>query len=121
MYYGAMTISPNPSSYLPLTEVEFEIMLAMALKPIHGYGVMKDVEQRTQGRLKLRAGSLYRALHRLQKKRLVEDVPLKQGEDQRRRRYALTPLGREVAHAEAERMERALETARACLKPEGSR
>lgn len=102
--------------FLPLTSVEFEILLALADAPLHGYGILKAVERRTDGRTTLHPGTLYRALDRLSGSGLLEEAPgadRGEDEDQRRRYYRLTPLGRRVARAEALRLESQVGAARA--------
>ena len=109
---------PAPESFLPLTAVVFEILLALSGGDLHGYDIMREVESRTAGDVSLHAGTLYRALHRLLRARLVEEIaePADAGEagkqDERRRYYRLTPLGRGVAVAEARRLASQVNAAR---------
>ena len=106
---------PIVSSYLPLRPVEFQIMLVLADGESHGYGIMQSAERRTDGRMILEPGTLYRALRRLTGSGLIEESarrPVAQLDDERRRYYKLTTLGRRVAAAEAERMERLVAAAR---------
>jgi DNA-binding PadR family transcriptional regulator len=94
----------------------FDILLALADQDRHGYAIMLEVERRTEGRVKIRAGSLYRALHRLLSEELVEEMDQGSGadrDDERRRYYRLTDLGRAVVRLEAERLARAVRAARA--------
>jgi DNA-binding PadR family transcriptional regulator len=105
----------NLSTYLPLTPVSFEILLALAGGEQHGYAVMLDVERRTNGAVGLHAGSLYRALNRLLEAGLIEELeerPAADHDDQRRRYYRLTARGMEVARGEARRLELQVEAAR---------
>lgn len=107
---------PDPRCFLPLTPVAFEILLAFVEGPRHGYGVMLEVEGRRDGIRTLRPGTLYRAIGRLLEQGLLEascSPPASPAGDQRRRYYRLTTLGRGVAAAEARRLERAVEAARA--------
>lgn len=96
----------SPSAHLPLTSMAFEILLAVADGERHGYAIMQEVERSTGGRLALHPGTLYRAISRLVSSGLVgeSDRRPEEAEDQRRRYYALTELGREVASAEARRL-----------------
>ncbi len=113
---GADARNAGPESFLPLTEVEFEILLALAGGPLHGYGIMKGVERRTGGRTVIHPGTLYRALDRLSDAGLLEETVQVSGDaraDDRRRTYRLTPLGRRVARAEALRLESQVGAARA--------
>jgi DNA-binding PadR family transcriptional regulator len=105
----------NVAAFLPLTPVAFEILLALAGGEQHGYAVMLDVERRTGGAVGLHAGSLYRALNRLLEAGLIEELedrPDPDEDDDRRRYYRLTLKGREVARAEARRLELQVEAAR---------
>ena len=105
---------PSPESFLPLTAVVFEILLALAGGELHGYEIMREVEHRTGGAVVLHPGTLYRALHRLLKADLVEELDERPADDDERRRYyALTRLGRDVAIAEARRLASQVTAARA--------
>lgn len=102
--------------FLPLTPVVFEILIALAAGDQHGYSVMQEVERRTEGRIVLHPGTLYRALGRLLDSGLIEELderPAADLDDQRRRYYRLTPLGHTVARAEAERLAGQVNAARA--------
>ena len=95
--------SPSPDSFLPLTPVAFEILLALAEGERHGYEVMLDIERRSSGRISPNPGTLYRALDRLVQEGLLASA-VRSVEGERRRVFALTPLGRAVAAAEAARL-----------------
>jgi len=107
---------PDPKSFLPLTPVAFEVLLALADGDRHGYALMRSIEARTEGAMKLHAGTLYRALSRLLETGLIhEKEELDEGpghDDERRRYYGLSPLGRRVARAEAERLASQVASAR---------
>jgi len=113
----------NLASFLPLTPVSFEILLALAGGELHGYAIMLDVERRTSGAISLHAGSLYRALNRLLEAGLIEELeerPSRDADDERRRYYRLTSRGLEVARGEARRLELLVTAARERrLLPEG--
>jgi len=103
----------RPESFLPLTAVVFEILVSLATGERHGYSIMIDVRARTGG--SLRPGSLYRALNRLLDDGLIEELderPDPDLDDERRRYYQLTALGREVAEAEASRLDAQVRAAR---------
>jgi DNA-binding PadR family transcriptional regulator len=103
-----------PESYLPLTSVVFEILVSLAHGDRHGYSILIDV--RTRAGEAIRPGSLYRAIARLLDAGLVEELderPDPDLDDERRRYYRLTDLGRRVAAAEAARLEAQLRHARA--------
>jgi len=103
----------NLSTYLPLTPVAFEILLALAGGEQHGYAVMLDVERRTGGAISLHAGSLYRALNRLLEAGLIEELDARPAhDDERRRYYRLTAAGLEVARGEARRLAAQVDAAR---------
>ena len=96
-------LSKSPESFLPLTPVAFEILLALAEGERHGYEVMIEIERRSAGRISPNPGTLYRALDRLvQEGLLTSAVGSVDGES--RRVFSLSPLGREVAAAEAARL-----------------
>ena len=80
----------------------FHILMAVADEDRHGYGIIQDVLASTNGELKLSAGTLYRSIQRmLEQGLLVETRERPEDDDERRRYYRITPLGREVAKAEA--------------------
>ena len=93
----------------------FQILLALADQDRHGLGIMAEVLERTDGRMKLWPGMLYRNLSRLADEGLVVEVPAPAGAETgggRPRFYRLTPLGRRACAAEAQRMAAFVETAR---------
>ena len=108
-------LSGDVEDLLPLTPVAFEILLALAGPPLHGYAVLRAIRQRTDGRIQPHAGSLYRALSRLTDSGLLAEVEGEggEGDDERRRYYELTKFGRRVAAAEATRLEAQVGAARA--------
>lgn len=102
-------------SFLPLTPVAFEILLALADGERHGYSILQEVEARSSGAVSLHAGSLYRALARLLESELIEELseaPDNTSRDERRRYYRLTSRGIAVARAEVGRLEGQLSAAR---------
>ena len=101
---------------MPLRPVEFHILLALASEERHGYGLLQEVSALTDGDLQLEPGTLYRALHRMLKDGWVVESarrPAADVDDERRRYYRLTPLGRRLATAEADRLWRLVTIARA--------
>lgn len=107
--------SSNPHYFLPLTPFAFQVLLALADEDKHGYAIIKEVEERSGGVLKLRTGTLYTLIQRLVNEALVESsMPsaVGRGEDSRRRYYRLTALGDEVLRAEARRLEALIGDAR---------
>jgi DNA-binding PadR family transcriptional regulator len=111
-----VTKKSETESYLPLTPAMFQVLVALADGEKHGYAVIKEVAMRTGGKVRLSAATLYGNLARLQDSGLIKESdwrPKFALDDERRRYYRLTELGRQVAVAEAQRMEEALEHARA--------
>ncbi len=97
----------SPESFLPLTPAVFNILLALADREMHGYAIMLEVEANTAGQVKMGPGTLYGSIKRLLKAGLIdecEERPDPQMDDQRRRYYRLTGLGRRVLGAEAQRL-----------------
>jgi DNA-binding PadR family transcriptional regulator len=110
------SIEPAPESFLPLPRDTFHILVSLADRERHGYSVMLDVLERTNGALRLSPSTLYASIKRLLDQRLIEELaerPDPKNDDERRRYYRLTRLGRRVATAEARRLERLLADARA--------
>ena len=101
---------------LPLTPGMFQVLVALADGEKHGYAIIKDVARRTDGHLQLSAGSLYTLIRRFVQEGVIAESgrrPEAALDDERRRYYRLTEFGRKVAQAEAQRMEAALDMARA--------
>ena len=99
-----------------LTPAMFHVLLALGDGEKHGYAILKDVEDQTNGQVRLSTGTLYALIKRLLNDGILQECrnrPPVEQDDQRRRYYRLTPLGRQVAAAEAERMEKLIATARA--------
>jgi DNA-binding PadR family transcriptional regulator len=98
---------------MQLPEATFHILMAVADEDRHGYGIIQDVLASTGGKLKLSAGTLYRSIQRmLEQGLLVETRERPEDDDERRRYYRITPLGREVAKAEAQRLQQLVRLAR---------
>ena len=98
----------------PLTPIVFEILLSLLDGARHGYDIMQQVEERTQGKVRLLPGTLYRAMHRLIDESFIEETENTERphDDRRRVYYRLTASGRDAARAEAERLEATLNYAR---------
>ncbi len=89
---------------LPLTDLAFNVLVALTDDPLHGYALVKRLRE-LEGRGSLRTGTVYAALARLQEEGWVaETEPPEPDEDARRRYYRITPAGLEVARAEAARL-----------------
>ena len=94
----------------------FQILVALADQDRHGYAIMQDVAARTDGRMKFSPGTLYGSIKRMLDEGLIVEVderPDPADDDERRRYYRLTPVGRQAAQAEAERLATLLRQARA--------
>jgi DNA-binding PadR family transcriptional regulator len=99
----------------PLPSAAFQILLALAGEDLHGYAIMRQVQDQTGGRVRLGPGTLYSSIQTLLEQKLIDEVF---GEDdaaggERRRFYRMTTAGRKVACSEAERMAGLLRVARA--------
>jgi DNA-binding PadR family transcriptional regulator len=99
----------DPQAQLPLSPPMFHVLLSLTQGDRHGYLIMKEVEQRTSGAVRLSTGTLYGIVKRLLDGRMVAEVAT---DDPRRRAYRLTPFGLAVARAEAERLESLVDAAR---------
>ena len=103
-------MTPNENdvaAHLPLTPLSFQILLALVDEERHGYGIMKEIERRTRGRMSPATGPLYLAAQRLLDSGFIAESakrPAPELDDRRRKYYRLTSYGRRVAAAEAERM-----------------
>lgn len=101
-----------------LSSQSFHILVALSERDQHGYGIMQDVAERTAGRLRLSAGTLYGAIKRLLEDGLIVELretqrPKGANDDSRRRYYRLTAQGRKAALNEVNRMSELVEQARA--------
>lgn len=93
----------------------FQVLLALGDGDKHGYAILKEVEEQTRGHVRLSTGTLYAMIKRLLSEGIIEECrnrPRAEEDDQRRRYYRLTPVGRKVTMAEAERLEKLVATAR---------
>lgn len=119
--------SRHPAELTPLKSIDFLILLMLGRSgDRHGYGIMQDVLEHTDGSIELEAGSLYRTIRRLQDERLLEESsrrPAASNDDERRRYYRLTPFGKRVVAAEASRLRRLVRIAEASriLAPDSAR
>src|SRR3569832_879453 len=103
-------------SLLPLSPAMFQVLIALADGDKHGYAIIKEVARRTDGEVKLSAGTLYAIIRRFEEEKVIDECehrPDPSLDDERRRYYRLTAIGREVAQAEGRRMESALRMAQA--------
>ena len=114
----------EPEALSPLTPAVFHILLALADGEKHGYGIMKEVSQRTGGSMRMGPGTLYGSIRRMLASGLIEatdERPDPEIDDERRRYYRLTEFGLRVAQAESRRLDQLLQVARTkhVLAPQG--
>src|SRR6516164_11609739 len=110
-----MLMTDSPESLLPLQPTTFHILLSLADEDRHGYAIILDVARRTNGEIKLSAGTLYRSIQRMLELGLIIETksrPIPEMDDERRRYYRITPLGTAVAKAEVNRLSSLLKMAR---------
>lgn len=109
---------PLAANRLPLKPDEFCVLLVLLHGERHGYAIMQEAAERSGGRVELRIGVLYRLLARMLRDGLVVESqrrPAADADDERRRYYRITPLGRRVIAADAERMAALAAAARSAL------
>jgi len=109
-----MNADRDPTNFLPLKPAAFHILLSLADSSRHGYGIMLEVQERTKGSVKLGPGTLYGAIKRLLADELIAEEAEKLDstlDDERRRYYSLTELGRRVITLDAERLAHLVEMA----------
>ena len=105
----------NLEEQLPLKPVVYLILFSLVGKERHGYGIKKEVERLSAGRLRVDPGSLYRWMAKLLEEGWVEETerrPVVESQDERRRYYRLTGLGRRLVELESTRLSRLVEAAR---------
>src|SRR5690349_17760311 len=110
-----MAINPDEAAaLLPLPPATFHILLALLDQDRHGYAIIQDVEERTNGGLRMSAGTLYRSIARMAEQGLIAEVTKRRTDDDdaRRRYYRLTPFGNAVARAEMKRLSDLVRSAR---------
>jgi DNA-binding PadR family transcriptional regulator len=104
------------ASQMPVTSAMFNVLLALVDGEKHGYAILKEVTEQTQGEVRLSTGTLYGIIKRLLAEGLIAESrtrPAAEMDDSRRRYYRVTQTGRELAAAEAVRMEKLIARARA--------
>jgi DNA-binding PadR family transcriptional regulator len=105
----------DPAEFLPLSPQDFQVLMVVFDRPLHGYGIVKASSDES-GKAVLDLGSLYRIISRLIKQGLIEDVTADLADSKRQRRYyQATELGRRVTRAEAVRLRELLESEQAEL------
>ena len=101
-----MNADDGTDDLLPLPSATLHILLALAEGERHGYAIIQDVEARTDGELRMSAGTLYRSIARMVDQGLITEVARRRtrADDERRRYYRLTSFGEAVARAEVRRL-----------------
>ncbi len=102
-----MAAQRDPAGFLPLKPEDFQILLALEDGERHGYAVLKEIERASAGAVSPATSPFYRKLRRMEDQGLLTETdarPSPELDDERRRYYALTPLGREVLSLEARRV-----------------
>ena len=95
-------------SFLPLSPLAFQVLLSLSDDSRHGYAIIQEISERTDGLITMRTGTMYLLLQRMVADGLIEESgsrPKVDKDDERRRYYIVTALGRSVATAEAKRLE----------------
>jgi len=103
---------PEPQDFLPLPSASFHVLLVLAEGEKHGYGIMREIEQISDGAVRMGPGTLYGTIKRLLEIGLVEETgerPDPESDDERRRYYRVTGLGERVAAAEVHRLSTMIE------------
>lgn len=110
-----MSTTPDPEELLPLPHLPLHVLLALsAEESMHGWAIIKRVEEMTDGRTCPSTGSLYLAMGRLKERGLLEEIAAPDADaDARRKYYRITPFGRRVIEAESRRLAGLVEMARA--------
>jgi DNA-binding PadR family transcriptional regulator len=108
----------EPETFLPLSQATYYILLS--LREIrHGYGIMQDVEEVSKGEVKLGPGTLYGAIGKLEKQKVIEKATIQ--DDERRKYYQLTDLGKEVLQLEYKRLTSLVENSGELIKEMGEK
>jgi DNA-binding PadR family transcriptional regulator len=115
---------PLVDSLLPLPPATLHILMALGDDDRHGYAIIQDIAARTNGAVRMSAGTLYRSIQRMIEQGLVAEVqerPAPEFDDERRRYYSITRFGTTVARAEVRRLQNLVRLARASgLVPKGA-
>lgn len=110
------TDDPGVDDLLPLPPATLHILMALADDDRHGYAIIQEIEARTNGALRMSAGTLYRSIQRMIEQGLIvelQDRPAPELDDERRRYYRISKFGEAVARAEVRRLQGLVRLARA--------
>jgi len=89
----------------PLKKVEFLVLASLVEEPLHGYGIVQAIDERSGGQIRMRPGDVYRVLYRLRQRGMIDEAerrPVAELDDERRTYYGITAEGADVVAAEAE-------------------
>ena len=111
-----MTIDKKVKKYLPLTEATYYILISL-VEPLHGYGIMQNVEDISKGEVKLGPGTLYGALSKLEKQGLI--IKTDEIDSERRKYYSITEFGKKVVKLEYLRLKKLVEISENIVKDMG--
>ncbi len=106
------------AALLPLKPQDYHILFVLLDVERHGYGMVKEIERQTGGKVRLEAGNLYRSVRRMIQRGLIVESdrrPAPESDDERRRYYRITDLGRRAVVAETDRMRELVAAAEAQL------
>ena len=106
--------SPDPGRFVPLKPQDYFILFVLVDADCHGYRMIQEIERLSGGQVRLEAGNLYRSIRRLTREGLVAESdrrPAPESDDERRRYYRITDLGRQVFAEETSRMRAAVAAA----------
>lgn len=106
-------MAKEAEAFLPLSQATYYILLSLRVVR-HGYGIMQDVEEVSKGEVTLGPGTLYGALSKLEKQKVIEKVVIQ--DDERRKYYQLTDLGKAVVHLEYKRLKSLVENSNDFIK-----
>ncbi len=109
-----MKDTQNPEELLPLSPIQYHILIALVDRELHGYAIRQQVQHDTEGTVTISVGTMYGAIKRMLKNKLIEESDRQPEPDEDRRRvyYQLTPFGQRVLAAENRIRDRALQVAR---------
>lgn len=112
-------VPPDPTSFLPLPQAQFHVLVALTHGDRHGYAIMQSVEESSDGVVRMGPATLYGTLKRLVDQGLAQELARRfaTDDDAPRRYYQLTGLGQRVCAAEADRLARLVRVARTNLRP----
>lgn len=102
----------DPATHLPLTPIVLHILLVLAEEDRHGYAIAQEIDGATRGRVRAGPGTLYGSIQRMLTAGLIEEVPARGSDDERRRYYRATAFGRRVLALELQRLMDVVEIAR---------